>query len=125
MRVLMWLLVALIAMAAPAQAQLTGTVTSARTGEPLAAVQVSIDGTDISTLTDASGRYILLQVPPGTHTLVAQRIGYAAQRSEVTVAAGQPATVNVRLTDEALVLEGVVAVGYGTLERRQVTGAVV
>ena len=42
----------------------------------------------------------------------------------MTVAAGQTATVNLSLSTSAIELEGIVAVGYGTVQRRDVTGSV-
>ena len=66
--------------------QITGRVTNQVTGEPLAAVQVFIAGSGIGALTQQNGRYLLLNVPAGTHTVSAERIGYQSQTAQVTVA---------------------------------------
>ena len=56
--------------------QITGTVRDQRTGQPMAAVQIFIAGSGIGALSQQNGRYLLLNVPVGTQTITAQRIGY-------------------------------------------------
>ena len=56
--------------------QITGRVVNQANGQPLAAVQVFIAGSGIGALSQQNGRYLLLNVPAGTHTLTAERIGY-------------------------------------------------
>jgi TonB-linked SusC/RagA family outer membrane protein len=125
MRMLVCLLIGVFVTATPALAQVTGIVTSESTGEPLTAVQVYIDGTDFATLTDATGRYTLNAVPAGTHTLVAQRLGFRVERVEITVTSGQTTNLDLALAMDALALEELVVVGYGTQLRREITGSVV
>ena len=108
----------------PSQARIIGTVTDQASAAPIASAEVYVQGTGLRTLTDASGRFILNAVPVGTHTLVAQRIGYETRQAPVTVAAGAPVTVALVLTQAALALDEIVVVGYGTTERRNLTGAV-
>ena len=70
--------------------QITGTVRDQDTGGPLATVQVYLQGTSRGTLSDQNGRFVLGDVPPGSYTLIAQRIGYREYRqAEIDVAAGQ------------------------------------
>jgi TonB-linked SusC/RagA family outer membrane protein len=113
---------------APAQAQ-GGTVTGVVTTEaerPVAGARVSIQGTQRAATTGANGRFTLTGVPAGTHTLTASAPGYGIQLAEgVAVTAGQTRVVNFELTaEDALQLEGIVAVGYGTQRKRDVTGAI-
>lgn len=124
MRLLMWLLVGLVMAAAPGRAQVVGTVTAQDTGEPLSSVQVFVEGTDIGTLTDNTGRYTLTNVPAGTHNIIFQGLGYTTAEAQTNVSAGQETTLNMALAASALALEELVVVGYGTQERRAVTGAV-
>jgi TonB-linked SusC/RagA family outer membrane protein len=54
----------------------------------------------------------------------ASKIGFAEQTKSVTVAAGQSAAVSFQLVTQVVQLEQVVAVGYGTARKQDVTGAV-
>ena len=104
-------------------ARVLGMVTS-EAGQPIAGVNVVVLGTGRGALTDAEGRYVVTGVPAGTYQVVASLIGYSEVTQQVTVAAGETATLNFRLEREAIQLEGIVAVGYGTLNRRHLTGSV-
>ena len=129
-RILLTLLLLAVGQAAePAQAQLTGTVagqvTSAQSGQPLGAAQVFIADLDIGVLTQANGRFILLNVPAGTHELTAQRIGYRVAIETVTVAAGQTGVQNFVLAEEALQLDEVIVTGTAGGSQRRAIGNVV
>ncbi|MEX2584499.1 MAG: carboxypeptidase-like regulatory domain-containing protein, partial [Gemmatimonadota bacterium] len=54
----------------------TGRVTDAQTAQPLASAQVSIPALGTGALTQQNGRFILINVPAGTHQVTVQRIGY-------------------------------------------------
>jgi TonB-linked SusC/RagA family outer membrane protein len=97
----------------------SGIVTSADDGRPLPSVAVSVEGTDITIITASNGRY-RLRAPSGNATLVFGNIGYAEQRIPIE----NRSVINVSLVAEAIALEGIVAIGYGTQQRRDVTGAV-
>src|SRR5688500_19487278 len=105
--------------------QVTGRVTNASTGEPLAAVQVFIAGSGIGALSQQNGRYLLLNVPAGTHTLTAERIGYRAATRQVTVASGQTVVQDFSLAEEALGLDEIIVTGTpGGTQRRAIGNAV-
>lgn len=55
--------------------KITGVVTDRITGEPIAGALVTVVGTDLQALTDADGRYVILNVPVGSHTLEASLMG--------------------------------------------------
>jgi TonB-linked SusC/RagA family outer membrane protein len=124
-----WILLPVLALftAGGAQAQalgrIQGTVTS-ETGQPVAGVNVLIQGTGLGILTGTDGRYAIADVPAGSHEVRASLIGYGDVRRQVTVASGQTVTADFRLETRAVQLEGIVATGYGTQERRYLTGAV-
>jgi TonB-linked SusC/RagA family outer membrane protein len=124
-RVLVLFLVSLLLPGARLLAQdqgtISGTVTS-ETGQPLEGASVSAAGR--GALTDADGRYTISGVPAGLQTVRANRIGYTARETPVTVVAGQAATVDFQLAAQAVELEGLVAVGYGTQKKASVTGSV-
>ena len=103
---------AILITAAPAAAQtgkVTGVVTDQATGEPLANVSVFIDGTGRGSLTQDNGRFFIINVPPGTYTLVAELIGYASERREnVSVSIDVTVQQNFQLATEAIALGEVV-----------------
>src|SRR6266542_3642887 len=101
------------------QFRVTGTVTSATDGSPLPGARVLVRGTGVGTLTGANGRYAI-DAPSPNDTLSFAFIGY--RPLEVGIA-GRP-VVNVAMEAAALVMEAVVVTGYGTQQRRDVTGAV-
>lgn len=97
--------------------QITGQVVDAQ-NEPLIGVSIQVKGTTTGTVTDFDGNYSI-QAATG-NVLVFSYIGYTAQE----VAVGNQARINVKLLDDALALEEVVVVGYGTLKRKEVTSSV-
>jgi TonB-linked SusC/RagA family outer membrane protein len=95
---------------------ITGTVLD-ETDKPLPGVTVRIKNTTIATSTDARGRYSI-NADKGV-VLVFSFIGYLSQ--EVTVTNGP---VNVKLKPQANMLNEVVAIGYQTMRKSDVTGAI-
>ena len=100
-----------------------GTVLDAQSARPLSDVVVTITGTARRAVTDAAGRFSITQVPAGARTVSASRPGYTGSAT-VTVTAGATADVTLRMRAADVRLQGVVAVGYGSVRRRDVTGAV-
>ncbi len=112
--------------AGTAAAQATGRIAGAVTvdsGRPLPNVTVSVSGTSLGAITDANGRYSIVNVPVGVRSVQARLLGYAPVTNLVTVTAGQAATANFQLVMSPTNLAGIVVVGYGTQERRNVTGS--
>ena len=110
---------------APAQTtgQITGTVTT-DAGRPIAGASVTVTATGDGTLTDPDGSFTIDGLQPGQHTVRASMLGYGEARETVQVSGGQAARVELRLSPQAVALEGVVAIGYGTTSQRNLTGAV-
>lgn len=109
----------------PANAQtgaITGAVTDASSGAPLSSVQVYLAGTGTGTLTNASGRYLMLNVPAGTYTIRLERIGYQRMTQEVTVRPGETVTVDFAVGQEALGLDELVVTGTAGAARRREVG---
>lgn len=107
---------------AQATGQVTGTVRDATNGQPISGAQVSIPSLNLGALANNVGRFLLLNVPAGTHTVHVDYIGYGSGEMEVTVAAGQTATADFRLRSEAISLEGVVVTGTAGAARRREIG---
>lgn len=103
-----------------AQKRVTGNVTDARSSEALPGVNVLIKGTTTGAVTDGQGNFTL-DVPSDETVLIFSFIGYESR--EITV--GSATTLDVQLQTEALGLDEVVVVGYGTMRKSDLTGAVV
>jgi len=103
---------------------IVGRVIDGQTGIPIVAAQVRVEGTEIVALTQPGGVFSLGNVPAGTHTVVAERIGYSSSSVPVTVLDGQTVNIEIVLNIAAIGLEEIVAVGYGQTQRVNLTGAV-
>ena len=88
-------------------------------GDPLPGVSIVVKGTLMGTTTDVDGNYMLHDIP-GSPVLVFSFVGMQPQ--EVTV--GNRTTINITMIEEAIGLEEVIAIGYGTVKRRDLTGSV-
>ena len=123
-----FLMLGLFASAEKVSAQagtIAGSVTSAQGGQQLSAAQIFISDLDIGVLSQANGRYLLLNVPAGTHTLTVNRIGYRVEEATVTVASGGTVVQDFTLTEEALQLDEVIVTGTaGGQQRRAIGNAV-
>lgn len=107
----------LLGMAQAQDRTVSGRVTASDDGSPLPGVTVAVRGTTRGTTTDANGTYRI--GVEGDQTLRFSAVGFAAQE----VAVGGRTVLDVALTSEAGNLSEVVVTGYGTQERRNLTGA--
>jgi len=98
--------------------KLTGKVTD-QTGAALPGVTVVVKGTTIGITTDAEGKYSL-NVPSDAKTVVFSFIGMQTQE---VVPQGK-STLNITLRQETIGLEEVVAIGYGTTKKQDLSAAV-
>lgn len=90
----------LFAPAAAAQTgSITGRVIDAQSSQTIAAAQVFIATLDIGVLSQENGTYILPGVPAGTHPVTVQKSGYRPVTVNVTVADGQTAALDFRITE--------------------------
>ncbi len=104
---------------AAAQLEIRGQVRDSETGEPLPGVSILLKGTSRGTVSDIDGNF-RLSLPSESGTLVFVSVGY--ERTEIAVA--EQADWNIALRPDIRQLSEVVVVGYGTQERRDLTGAV-
>ncbi|MEZ4414569.1 MAG: SusC/RagA family TonB-linked outer membrane protein [Gemmatimonadota bacterium] len=101
---------------------IAGTITDAGSQRPLESAQVFIEGTGIGALTNSSGRYILLNVPAGTHTIRVQLVGYKEGTSTVTVTSGQSSVADVAISQTAIELSEIVVTGAGVATEKRKLG---
>jgi TonB-linked SusC/RagA family outer membrane protein len=119
-------LFALVTVISPGSAQevgrITGVVRAADTERPLQGAQVFIQGTRIGSLTARDGRYLITNVPVGTHEVRVTIIGYSQGATRVAVAAAQTATADFTLNETAVSLEGIVVTGTAAQVRAKEVG---
>lgn len=89
-------------------ANITGHVVDARTGEHVAYATLALKGTTIGAATDATGHFFLKNLPTGRFTLVASAVGYAPAEREVELRADRTIEVNFELHEAALAVDEVV-----------------
>lgn len=87
-------------------ANVFGHVTSE--GEHLPYITILVKGTTIGTTTDATGHYMLVNLPTGKHIIRAQGIGYKAKEIEVNLDPGLSLELDFNLETDILMLEQVV-----------------
>ncbi|WP_291036604.1 TonB-dependent receptor [Dyadobacter sp. 50-39] len=95
----------------------TGKVSDAKTGG-IPGVTITVKGTTKGTNSDVEGNYQISV--PANATLTFSAIGYESK----DVAVGNKSVVDVLLSEDVRALEEVVVVGYGTVKKKDATGAV-
>ncbi|MDR1864696.1 MAG: SusC/RagA family TonB-linked outer membrane protein [Bacteroidales bacterium] len=100
------------------QTIVTGTITDEK-NSPLPGANVLLKGTLTGVVTDAEGRYSI-NVPNRDAVLVFSFVGFATQE----IAVGSRSEWNVHLSEISSEIEEVVVIGYGTVKKRDLTGAV-
>jgi len=98
---------------------ITGRVTGADDGQPLPGVTVKVQGSSTGALTNLDGLYTL-SVPADAKALTFSYVGFETQ----TVTIGTKTSISLALNPDAKSLSEVVVVGYGTQEKRDLTGSV-
>jgi TonB-dependent SusC/RagA subfamily outer membrane receptor len=109
----------LLVTASFAQRKVTGKVTGGDTGGGLSGATVKVKGTSTAVTTGADGTYSI-SVANNNATLEVSFVGY--ETSDVKV--GSLSSLNVILTASTSALQTVVVTGYGSQERRSITGSV-
>jgi hypothetical protein len=78
-----------------------GVVSDAGTGLPVRDAQVAVEGTELKAATDATGRYVIENVPAGMHKLLVSRAGHVNAYTVVRLVKDWSVTVNLYLLAEA------------------------
>jgi hypothetical protein len=86
---------------------------------PLPGVTIVVKGTTIGTVTDSDGNFSL-QVPPDSETLVFSFVGMKTQEIPIE----GKTNFSITMEQESIGIEEVVAVGYGSQRKVDVTGAI-
>jgi TonB-dependent starch-binding outer membrane protein SusC len=108
----------LLSMAAMAQNVVTGKVTNTD-GTPAAGVTVTIKGTKVATKTGADGVY-KLNAPSKTGTLIFTSTEFVKREAPISASSA----TDISLVKNTQELTGVVVIGYGSVKKKDLTGAV-
>jgi len=92
----------------PSVAALTGRITEAGSGAPVAGAVVGVEGTTLTSVADDSGHYRLAGIPPGPQVILVIRIGFAPLRHSLVVPGTGTLTLDLALGKSALQLPGLV-----------------
>ena len=129
MKMFRWLLAAVVAVTvlpagllAQQRGIIAGQVTAQPSGEPLAGANIHVQGTALRTVTDAQGRFRMVNVPAGNYTVTAAIIGRETANRPVAVTAGGTATVTFALAPSVTTLEGLVVTATGEQQRSREVG---
>lgn len=98
---------------------ITGKVTSKDDGTGLPGVTVKVKGGTVGTQTDVDGSY-KLDLPQDAQSLEFSFVGYATQ----TITIGNQSVIDVKLATDDTELGEVVVVGYGTQNKKELTGSI-
>lgn len=116
---ILFLLIIAVTGALAQEVTVTGTVTDVGDGTTIPGVNILVKGTYQGTITDIDGKY-RINVPRSGAVLVFSFIGYTSQEIPV----GNQTVINVILAQESKLLDEIVVIGYGTVRKSDLTGAV-
>ncbi|NWJ50366.1 MAG: TonB-dependent receptor [Bacteroidetes bacterium] len=100
--------------------KVNGAVTDGTTGEIIVGASVIIEGTTLGTITDVNGKFSL-DIPKQNCVLVISFMGYNSEHLNYS---GQ-SILNVKLTPDIKRLNEVIVIGYGTQQKKDLTGSIV
>lgn len=121
-----WLMtfIILISFGAANTGKVSGKVTDAKSGDPLAGVNVFLDDTPFGAATDQFGEYIILNIPPGDYTLRASYIGYASHRIEnIRVSLDRTTQRNIQMKEAVIEGEEVTVIADRPLIQKDLTAS--
>jgi TonB-dependent starch-binding outer membrane protein SusC len=116
--ILVFMLLLTGAAALEAQRAITGMVTDEK-GEALIGASVLAKGTSVGTVSDLDGSF-RLQIPAGANALVVSYTGYVTKEVALTNAS----SYEISLSSDIVGISEIVVVGYGTQQKRDVTGSI-
>ncbi len=106
------------------QGKVAGHIEDAGTGEELIGVAVLIEGAGRGTTTDLDGNYVLLNLRPGSYTLVYSYIGYQSQRiTDIQVTSGQTTRIDVELSQAIIEGEELIVQAERPLVQKDLTAS--
>ncbi|MBI3005687.1 MAG: TonB-dependent receptor [Ignavibacteriales bacterium] len=104
--------------------KISGKVKDAQTGEPMIGANVRVDGTPLGAVTDIDGYYVILNVPPGKHTVMASYVGYDRKVvTNVSVSVDLTTTLDFELSAVVIEAKEVVVTAQAPIIKRDLTSS--
>lgn len=104
---------------------IVGHVLDKSTREHLPYITISLKGTTVGTMTDASGHYFLKNLPEGDFVLEASSVGYETGRRQVSLKKGVTLEIDFEIEPSAVALDGVVVSANRSETTRQLAPTLV
>src|SRR6476469_1974057 len=105
--------------------RITGVITNVESNQPMQGVRVTLLGTQQTVSSNPQGRYTLTGIPAGQVRIRASAIGYTPVIIDsIPVVEGQSVSADIAMRHQTVELEKIVVTGYGSLAKRDVTGAI-
>lgn len=117
-KLLMLIVALVISLQVNAQTKVTGTVVDASDREPLIGASVFVQGTNTGTVADLEGNFTI-NMPQGKSVIVVSSLGYVSQ----TINTKGKGHINIALKPDSKLMDEVVVVGYGTMKKSDLSGA--
>ncbi|HEC44890.1 MAG TPA: SusC/RagA family TonB-linked outer membrane protein [Bacteroides sp.] len=112
-------LILFVSMSYAQDRSVTGTVID-DAGDGIPGVSIIVQGTTTGAITDLDGKYTL-NVPAEATTLLYSYVGMTTQQVEI----GDQTVIDVTMAIDAIGLEEVIVIGYGTAKKKDLTGAII
>lgn len=111
-KVLLLIFIASSALAMAQTGSISGTITDAKTGEAIIGANVVIQGTQVGAPTDIEGKFVILNLKPGTYNLAVSYVTYKTHIiPDVVVESGKKTDIQVAMVEESTELNEVVVSG--------------
>ena len=124
-KVFLFLLIIQTYLFAGVTGKLVGRVFDKNTGEPLIGANAFLQGTNLGAATDAEGRFIIINIAPGIHSLKVSYIGYETVNIEnIKIIVDQTTQIELSLSSESLEVDEVVVTAKTTMIHKDLTSSI-
>ncbi|HEX9972118.1 MAG TPA: TonB-dependent receptor [bacterium] len=104
--------------------KIAGQIIDAENKQPLAGANVIIEGTTMGAASDMSGKYFIINIPPGNYTVVCRMMGYGTiKKTNVYVTSDLTTEINFELKSEVIMGETVTVEAERPVIQKDVTGS--
>ena len=104
--------------------KIAGHVQDAETGEPLIGISIVIEGTTTGASTDVEGNFVIINIPPGTYSVIAGGVGHQKKHvTNIKVSVDFTTRLDLKLSTDVIALETVEVQAEAPMIRRDLTSS--